>query len=121
MPSRPCSASSDRPVSRSIFQSLNRTGSTTSSRWIRRSYVPTLAISSAFTLKSGISIPGIAKVVTCRCGLRELAVEDVVEVLVGRDARGELLDQRILGGRARATVRDPRGELLQRRVDDAVQ
>ena len=54
-------------------------------------------------------------------GLRELAVEDVVEVLVDGDPRRELLDQRILRVRAGVAVRDPGRELLQARVHQAVE
>jgi hypothetical protein len=59
--------------------------------------------------------------VDLECGLRELAVEDVVEVLVDGDPRRELLDQRILRERTRVAMRDPGRELLQARVHEPVE
>ena len=51
---------------------------------------------------------------------REIAVEEVVEVLVGGDARHDGPTGRIVEQEARVAVRDPGRELLQCRVDEGV-
>ena len=82
---------------------------------------------------SGMPVPGMAKPVTSRSvamhharrvelegGGGEVAVEEVVEVLVGGHPGHEVVADRIAEQLAGVAVGDAGGQLLQREVDEAV-
>ena len=95
--------------------------------------MPACAIAFAFSRKPGIPAPGIAKSTICRASprpsrwdragsrYRHVAIEDVVQVLVGGDARTKLLGRLVIGDRAGVPMGDPCRELLDRREHDAVE